>query len=215
MVLVIGSYTLLKTFEQCPRQAHHRFVLRDLPFEETEAIKWGSRVHKALENRIRRGTPLPDDMPKYEKWVTSLPHAEAEMKVAVRQDWSFCDFFADDVWFRGKADVVAVNGSSAIIVDWKTGKRREDPDELEILAALLKARHPELLNIVGWYVWLKDHALGKLHHLSAVADKRKEIDARMAQVARAEQHEHWPPNETPLCGWCGVKTCEFHPKGTR
>lgn len=209
---MIGSYTFLRTFEQCPRQAHHRFVLRDLPFEETDAIKWGSRVHKALEDRIKRGTPLPADMPKYEKWVASLPHAQAEMKLAVRQDWSPCDFFADDAWFRGKADVVAVNSTSAIIVDWKTGKRREDPDELEILAAMLKARHPELIGIVGWYVWLKDEALGKLHHLSAVADKQKEIDVRMAEITRAGEHDYWPPNETPLCGWCSVKSCTFNPR---
>lgn len=204
-----GSFTLLKTFDQCPRQAHHRYVLKDIPFEESDASRWGSRVHKAMEDWLTKQAPLPEGMGIYESFLRALKGASAEMKLAVRRDWSPCDFFAKDVWLRGKADVVHMQGSAAVIVDWKTGKVREDPDELEILGEMLKAKHPEITMLAGWYVWLKDLRLGKVHHLNA--DARPGIERRMNKFEDSLRVNHWPPNETPLCGWCSVKTCEFHP----
>lgn len=209
---MIGSYTFLKAFEQCPRQAHRRFIARDLPFEETEASRWGSRVHEALEARLKNDKPLPDEMAHLEAWFVDLAGAWAEVKLGVRRDWSPCGFFDKDVWFRGKLDVLLVAPLGAIIIDWKTGKRREDPDELEIFGALLKARHPESAKITGWYVWLKDKAVGKLYDLSNTEAKTAEITERMARAEYAIRTNHFPPNETPLCGWCSLKTCEFNPR---
>lgn len=207
---LVGSYTLLSTFERCKRQAQHRYVLKDTPFTPTEASTWGNRVHEAMENALKRGDlKLPQDMLAYERHLPPLKGSKAELKLGVRENWSPCGFFDSDVFFRTKIDVVMQAGATAAIVDWKTGKRREDADELEINAALLKAHHPELEKITGWYVWLKDDALGKEHDLSGAAGKQAEISRRMSVVRQSEQMNYWPPTENALCGWCDVRGCEF------
>lgn len=206
--MLIGSYTLLNTFERCKRQAHRRYVVKDLPKEKSVHLDWGQRVHDAMEEAIR-GAPLPDDMLQWEHFLSPLGGAVAEAKLGVKEDWSPCGFFDPKCYFRTKIDVSMVKGNAAAIVDWKTGKRREDADELEINAALLKAHMPELETITGWYVWLKDNALGTVHDLSATAGKQAEISRRMSVVRQSEQMSYWPPTENALCGWCPVKDCEF------
>ena len=42
---IIASHTFLDTFERCPKQAWHKYVAKDLPFVETEQMRWGTRVH--------------------------------------------------------------------------------------------------------------------------------------------------------------------------
>jgi PD-(D/E)XK nuclease superfamily len=208
---LVGSYTLLKCFENCRRQAHHRYVLKDKPFVETKEIKWGTQVHEALEARVGHKQPLPEGMESYERFAKPIEGAVVEWKAGIREDGSPCDFFAKDVWFRGKLDVTLVGGRYACIVDWKTGKRREDPDELELFAVLLKAKHRSLEKITGFYVWLRDGALGQSHDLSGTVVKLAELRGRMEKVKEALRAEHWPPHQGPLCGWCNVTTCEFHP----
>lgn len=212
--MIVGSYTLLNTFERCARQAHHRFVLKDQKFVETEEIRWGTRVHEAMEARLN-GKPLPDEMKHHEEWFAELTGAKAEVKLGVRRDWTPCGFFDKDVWFRGKLDVLLKTALGAVIIDWKTGKRREDADELKIFAALLKAHHPDLQRISGWYLWLKDRSVGRLHDLSDAKTKQAEITGRMERLDRSLATGYWPPHETPLCGWCSVQSCEFHPEKQR
>jgi len=35
---------------------------------------------------------------------------------------------------------------------------------------------------------------------------------RVAKLASSHDNDIWNPNSTPLCGWCPVKSCEFHRK---
>ncbi len=205
------SYSLLNTAENCLRKAHHIYWLKDLPREDSEALRWGIRVHDALEKRINDGKPLPEELKDYERFAAPLKIGKAEIKCGIRQDGTKTDFFAKDVWGRGKVDAAFVDANKALIVDWKTGKVREDPDELEIGAVLLKAMFPQIDKIMGWYVWLKDKKMGKMWDLSDTATKLPQIRERVARIEDAERTGHFPPQQNPLCGWCPVKTCEFHP----
>jgi predicted RNA-binding protein with TRAM domain len=109
--------------------------------------------------------------------------------------------------------VTIVVGDAAVFADWKTGKRREDPWELEIQAMMLRKKHPEIARCTGYYVWLKDVELGDPHQLNKDNSVQARIQGMMNHVARAEQLNHWPKRENPLCGWCDVKTCEFNRSG--
>jgi hypothetical protein len=210
------SFTNLAKAEQCLRQYHHVYVLKDIPFEETEASRWGSLVHSEMEKRLRDGTPLPSTMTQYESFVpakTQRLRGLVEFKMGIRDDGTFCGFFADEVWLRGKLDFGLVDHEqhTACIMDWKTGKVREDPDELEIYGMLLKAKYPDLTKIAGWYVWLKEKRMGKVHDLSDANGKLASVKHRTQRIQEAADMDAWAPRESPLCGWCGVKTCEFHP----
>ncbi len=216
MKLPPWSFSNLRDAENCLRQYHHKHVLRDVPFEETDAPRWGNSVHSAMETRLKTGAPLVDGFASYETFVPAKTNALRgliEFKMGMRQDGTHCDFFDKVVWGRGKLDFALVNheAHTAAIVDWKTGKLREDPDELEIFALLLKAKYPALQKIAGWYVWLKEMKMGRVYDLSDTNGKLANVKHRLSRIALAASTDSWEPRQGPLCGWCGVKSCEFRP----
>ncbi len=208
---LIASHTFLDTFERCPKQAYHKYVAKDLPFVETDVMKWGIRVHDAMEKRVRGRAPLPEGMDAYEKFAAPLdPHVYklVEYKLAMTKGGRSSSFFGEGVWCRGKVDVALINDRTALILDWKTGKRRENPAELERFAYLLRARFDALERFVGRYVWLKDDRLGDEHLLDP--DKRLEADRRlMEQVETLQKRgEPWPAHENGLCKqYCEIFCC--------
>lgn len=206
------SYTFLSTYEICPKQAHHRYVLKDIPFQETTAMKWGSEVHSAMEKRVRDKAPLPKEMAKYELYAAALEplKPECEIKLGIKRDGSPVAFFDEDVWLRGKADVAARNGTTAVLFDYKTGRKREDPTELEIQAVMLHAVWPEITKITGHYVWLQDGVVGRAHDVSNVGETLEVLQDKADEIEQMNRVGIWPTKQGPLCGWCPVKSCGFN-----
>jgi hypothetical protein len=210
------SYTLLNTWTICPHQCYRRYIAKDIPYEETPEMKWGNDVHSAMECRIAHKKPLPDSMKQWEPLVAPLDRKslKPEQRLGITSDGHGCDFFARNVWLRGKIDVPIVNGEVAMILDWKTGKVREDSFELEIGALLLKARRPRLNTIIGRYVWLRDGKLGEEHDCSdtertwnSVQRIAREIETTWWEAKDNDAYEKTPG---PLCAWCAVTDCEHN-----
>lgn len=215
---LVGTHTLLNDYENCPRKANERYIKKSIPYVETPQMAWGNVVHKSCERRLTSGVPLPPDVQHLEgicKALEAVGKVQGELQVAVNKNWEPCTFKADDVWFRGKIDVpIILDQKRAFIIDWKTGKEREDPTELHRHAALWYSRLPTLVEIKAFYVWEQKSALGKMHpiDMGTVAGARMEINGIMAHIQQAIATGYFPPRESPLCGWCDVHWCEFNPK---
>ena len=218
---LVPSYSFLNEEANCPRKAYHRYVARDLPREEkSEAQKDGIAVHQAFERRINEGTPLPSFFQKwdaiggmfdrYKKQFNGHGFIRAEMKLATTADHKPADFWNKQGWLRGVLDVAVMfpDYKTAQLFDWKTGKVREDPWELEIQGLLLKVFHPRLETITGRYVWLKDEKLGAEHDLS---DTDRTAASVRAQLSEIQRRGDWPARPNPLCAFCPVKSCEHNP----
>ena len=163
----VWSHTALSSFRNCPKQYYHKYVLKDVPFVKSPEMERGIAVHRAMENRLRDGTQLPDDMP-YERFIGPLlkyAPPRIEYKLAVKQDGIGCDYWDKDAWGRGAIDVACVGPTTALIIDWKTGKSREDPSELETFSFLLQGHFPAMQSFYGMYVWLKEYRTGETHKL--------------------------------------------------
>jgi hypothetical protein len=181
-------------------------------------MAWGRTVHEAMEKHIADGAPLPDSLQHYSHLYDFPPGytVHAELKLGITDTAQPCDFFAPDVFARGVLDVVLLpeqRPHMAMLIDHKTGKVREEPDELELHAALLNAHYPLLRAIKGWYNWLAVNRMGVVHDLS---DTRKTFQRLLRTHQRIKQafdlgQEAFPPRQGPLCPWCPVKQCEFHP----
>ena len=212
MKLPVLSFTFLNTFDICPKQAYHRYVAKDHPFVGTEASKWGDVVHKALEKRLDDKTPLPKEVAKYEFYAAALePLApKVEQKLGITRDGEPIGFFDDDVWLRGKADVVVMQDSKALLFDWKTGKRREDPYELEVQALLVWAQKPSIHKITGHYVWLQDGVVGRAHDVSNTGETLECIQEKADEIEHCHKTGEWRTKPGPLCGWCPVVSCNFN-----
>ena len=221
MKLPVANHTFLNDWDNCPHKAFRKYIKKDLPkFVQTEAMKWGNEVHTAFEVRLKHGDsahPWPAGMEKFEAIAKPLveAHAAAEKMLGITEAGDACDFFAKDVWLRGKIDAIVIRQPMAAIFDWKTGKRREEKAELEVHAVLLKAWLPTIQTVRGHYVWLQDNEVGKAHDVSDTEKKLADIRSTMNTVKNCIEVEDFPKRRNPLCNWCDVLDCENNTKGQR
>jgi hypothetical protein len=224
------SYSRLKNFESCPKRHYHIDVAKDVSEEEGEALQYGNFVHKALADRIAKGTPIPDPHKvNLEPWAQRVlkghPDAKAyeaatgakvlvEQKLAITKEFDACDFYdkVKQPWFRGIGDVIIVNGPVALTLDWKTGKIIEDSVQLALTAACIFAAYPSVQRIRSSFVWLKEDA-------QTNADlSRTDMPAlwagvlpRVKLVQHAYDNNEFPAKPGFLCRrWCPVSKCPHH-----
>ena len=214
-----ASHTFHTSWGQCPRKAWHSHIARDIERVDSKELAWGRRVHEALEQHIAKGVPLPDAIKHYTD-LYRFPRGYcllAELKLGMTEQMEQCGFFADDCFARGVIDVVVLPNemlpTSAVIIDHKTGKVREDPGELEFHALLLRVKHPKLTSIKGWYNWLAYNRMGRVHELSDTEKTFQHLKQTHDRIRQAFKlgAEAFPPRQGPLCGWCPVKQCEYNP----
>lgn len=178
----------------------------------SEQSKWGQRVHKILEDAVNWGDPLPSD---FKKWKGVVDQIQAmpgekfpEFRFSIDSAYHPCSW--KDSWARGVADLVIKKGTEAIVIDYKTGKRRPS-DQLALYAGFAFAYWPELKTVHTCYVWLQDR---KLDRATYTADKIHEIWQlwlpAVARLERAYDRDQWQKRPSGLCRkWCPVKDCQF------
>ena len=213
---LVLSYTMLNTYLTiCPYQAAERFIWKNIPFFETDQMREGTAVHEAMENRVGKKVPLPEKYKPHEAFAIPLDQfqqVQCEAQLGITREGQHTRFFGDDVYLRGKLDCSIVHGNKAYLVDWKNGKVREDPFELEVQAVLLKAKYPQLTDIKGQYGWLQHGKMGQLHTLSDTDRTWGIVRNTGDQIAADRKSGNFEKREGPLCKFCPCKNCENHPE---
>ena len=212
------SYSSLKLFEQCPRRYQAEKVTKEVPFTQNESALYGEQLHKAAEEYIRDGKPIDPRFEFIKPYLDKLNAIEGvkfcELKLGVkRSDGRLvaCDFFDPEVWFRGVADLVIIDGDRAWIVDYKSGKSAKyaDTRQLALMAAALFLKYPivkriktSLLFVVSKEFIKEDFE--KEYGLSVFSELNGLLTAREA----AYEADVWNPRPNGLCRkWCPVKSC--------
>lgn len=211
------SYSALTAFETCPRRFELTRVSKKVFEPQTEATIWGNKVHKALELYAKGTQPLPPDMKKYGRYVKKIMSYEGkrvvEERVALDKNLRPTKWMAKDVWVRGIIDIGVVGSERAYLLDWKTGKRKPDSDQLMLFAALAFAMYPWIDSVVTGFIWLKEDKFDKqLFTRDQLPKIWSEFLPRLSRVARAYDEGKWTPKPSGLCrNWCpvGKKHCEF------
>lgn len=213
MAIPAWTYSQLDKFETCPRQFYHVRVKKDFPEPPTEATIWGERVHKAMELRVKEGTPLPEGMTQWEG-IASKFHRLAgdkycELQMAVDRNFQPADW--NNAWSRGIADLLIVNGDKAAIFDHKTG-RRKPTEQLMLYAGYTFAMFPDVDYVTTGFVWLKDKKIDKQEFTrDQVSEIWLEFLPRVRKLEMAYKKDNWPCRPSGLChGWCPAKSCEFY-----
>ena len=217
MSIAPWSFSKAKAFEQCPKQFYHEKILQEYPFVETEAIRYGNAFHTAAEEYIRDGTPLPKKFDYAQAMLDSLNAKKGvklcEEKLGVTENLSPCSFYADDVWYRGIADLLIVNEEDELawVIDYKTGKSAKyaDKGQLELMALLVFAHFPKIKNVRAGLLFVVSNDL--------VKDSYADSDAGMlwakwtnkyAIMKMAEKRNVWNPRPSGLCKrHCPVTVC--------
>ena len=213
---LVGTFTMLSTYGNCPHQAYRRYIVRDQKYVETPEMKWGNDVHSAFEYRVGSGKPLPLNMQQWEHFAQPFDgHKVAvEQKLGIAANGQSVGFWDGSVWFRGKADASIIQNETAYIADFKTGSSKyESPFELETNAVLLHAKFPHLKKIMGSYIWLKENRISQMYDLSDTRKTWGTICKLMAEILAKRDTGEFEKKQSGLCGWCSVDDCEnWRPK---
>ena len=211
------SYSFLSEHAHCPEAARHLFVLRD--FKKSYTVAGGIDAHKVLETRLKDKTPLPPELAASERYVQSLEArgapVEVELSLAVDRVLQPVDFWSKQAYLRGKYDVRIVSPPRALLGDWKTGKVRESPDQLEIGALLTFANDPRIEEVTGVNIWLAAGKLGTpyvFRRLEKGAPWARWI-RKMHDIEQKDPAAVWETKPGPLCSYCPVKVCRFYRGG--
>lgn len=210
------SYSALKDFKGCARRYNAVRIKNMYPPSETEATIYGKMVHKAFEDYVRDGRPLPSGLNQFVPLLQSvlkLPGEKiCEFEMALNHDKNPTGFKASDVWVRGIADVLVIDGKNARCLDWKTGSAKyPDKDQLELMALMTFAHFPDVQEVKGALVFVHHKTLVKGAYLRK--DKDKLWGKWLSNVALLEaafETDKWHPNPTPLCRYCPCEFCEFY-----
>jgi hypothetical protein len=214
------SYSSIKTFDQCPKKYYHLKVAKDVKDSGSEATIYGEKVHKAAEDYVKSGVPVPKKYGAIAPVVETLNgfagDKYAEVKLGIRRTEDGhepCDFFAPDVWWRGVADFVSVNGAKAKSVDYKTSKntRYADMKQLDLIAAGLFLRFPEVEEIKSALAFVVcNEFIHKTHKRAGLPTYLRTFSDELTRLEAAQETDVWNANPSGLCGWCPVVSCEHH-----
>lgn len=211
---MIFSYTLIDTFHNvCPRQAHERFWLK-IPVPRTPEMDAGTSVHVMIDQFIKDGRALPDKLQHIVPVINSLlargGEAAAEQKMAVDRQLQATEFWADDAYIRGSLDFLLVTEPNALVVDWKTGKKRDKELQLMLYALFVFAKHPSVERVTCLNFFIADASpMGqpRTWARSELPEMWRHVLPLVHEIEQAEFDGKWPERASGLCGWCPVKQC--------
>ena len=208
------SYSSINLFKQCPHKYYRLRVVKDIVEPPAEHLNYGLEVHKAAEDYIGKGTPIP------EKYIFIKEHLDklnlikgeklCEYKMGLTSNLDPCGFFDKDVWWRGVADLIILNGDKAYIIDYKTGKSAKyaDTKQLELLSCALFKHFPEVKKVKGGLLFLVANDLVKDDF---------EVDNEGVYWTKwleaAIQNDVWNKKPNFSCrSWCSITDCEHNGK---
>jgi hypothetical protein len=225
------SFSALNSFETCPWRHYKTRVSKQTNDPMGIDAILGIDGHKALELRAKDGVPLPSHIHSktydglkegkmstdgWENYVSRIIQAPGktitETQVALNKNFQPVKWFAKDAWVRGVIDIGKILGTRMKMFDWKTGKRKEDIDQLTLFAGLCFAKWPEVEQVDTAYIWLPAK---KVDPQSFTRDQIPEIwNLFLPRVKRMEialtEHK-FPKKPSGLCKkWCPVHDCEHN-----
>jgi hypothetical protein len=195
-------------------------VVKDIVEPPAEHLNYGLEVHKAAEDYIGKGTPIP------EKYIFIKEHLDklnsikgeklCEYKMGLTSNLEPCGFFDKEVWWRGVADLIIINGDKAYIIDYKTGKSAKyaDTKQLELLSCALFKHFPEVKKVKGGLLFLVANDLVKddfeVDNEGVYWTKWLEDTQRLEA---AIQNDVWNKKPNFSCrSWCSITDCEHNGK---
>lgn len=155
----VHSYTSMSLYDKCPRRFYEEKVLKMHPAQESEAMRFGNAVHKAIEDYVL-GKPLGQIASTYKSTIDAALSKgttyHPEVKLAVTKDWKTTGFFDNDAYIRGAADLIVTNETEiGYSFDWKTGSAKyASVTQLDLMNVMTFAKFPNLQAIKSGLIFL-------------------------------------------------------------
>lgn len=207
------SFSALEQFENCPKQYFHLKIEKDVQEEESLAQMDGKAIHEALHAYVIHDKPLPLNLRYLQKIADPFKNMDGEkhgeMKIALNRELEPVGWMHKDVWVRTVIDLIIIQGDRAIIVDWKTGRKKDKWDQLRLSAACVAALEPTIKEFVSIFVWTEhDDLTPKTISVTEVPEIWNDFLPRVSTMEKARKTTNFPAKPGGLCkGWCPVVAC--------
>jgi hypothetical protein len=196
-------------------------VAKDVVEPPTEAITYGKQFHSAAEHYVRDDVPLPPQFNYAKPTLDNLRQLAGdkycEYEFGLTENLEPCGFKDPNVWWRGVADLLVINGEEARCVDYKTGKSAKyaDTDQLELMALAIFKHFPEVKKVKAGLLFVVAHDFVKADFDSeqqGIYWMRWLDDT--ARLEKSIELDVWNPRPNFSCkNWCPVKDCTHNGKG--
>ena len=212
------SFSALSSFETCPKQFWHFRIKRDVKDVGGDASKFGEHVHSTaklyLTGKLKK---LPLDLtymtPIFDKYKAhKFDELMCEQQLAINADFEPTGWFDKDVYCRAIIDAAFVKDSVALLVDWKTGRMKDDNDatQLRLSAVLFMIHSPDVQAVVMRYVWLAHKGKETSFKMtrSDIPAVWNALAPRLKRYQEAHKRDDFPANPSGLCRkHCPVLSC--------
>lgn len=211
------SFSRLSTFEQCPAQFDYLYVSKRVQSTSNEAADYGDRVHKTLEaygrGELDQTTLTDEGKSTMQQWggvvdkILARPGTKYfEHQMAVNRQLQPVDWFAKDVWIRSIADVLVVDGDTAYCLDYKTGKVKDNPTQLQLFAAMVMWLFPEVNTVKTSFIWLKfNETTNAKYERRFLKSLWRALEPRFDKVQEVIDLGVFDTKPSGLCPWCPAK----------
>jgi CRISPR/Cas system-associated exonuclease Cas4 (RecB family) len=210
------SYSALKEYENCPKKYYEIRVAQNYTVIPSEQMIYGTEVHKALEDYVKDGKELALNYLRFKPAADALIDIPGEKypeyEMALFRDKTPCDFADSNRWVRGIVDLLIVDGDYAFIVDYKTGSNKyPDPKQLRLMSLMTFAHFPNVNKIKAGLLFVMHGSFVTEEYTREDLDKSwAKFNGPLGRLDNSYDNNVWPPNPTPLCKYCPVKSCDFN-----
>lgn len=207
------SYSRWGCFSKCKRKFKYKFIDR-IKEEDNYATSRGGRIDKLAEGVVKgdiTGTPkdlkyFKDDF-KYLAELYSKGKAEVQKRLLVDLKWNSLDNWPG-YWNCGFLDTLVSAESTQLIIDYKTGKIREDDHEEQanMYACLLQSDNL-LTHVEFWYLDQAD-----IRYWSYTKDEIKKLQKMwLKRYGVVLKETKYPSNPSYLCDYCSFANSKGGP----
>lgn len=217
------SPSAVNTFTTCPAQYEAKYVTRTIKFLQTEATLYGTRLHEAIEMRLKNYERLPKTFdwlePMCAKVLAMQGDKHIEKAMAIDELGAAVDYYSVDAWVRCVIDLLVYNPERKriSIIDWKTGKPKQDKTQLHINLLCAVAQYPDVETISIAFVYTKTGKIDKTTYTCKdIPDIMLDIKHQTSAIIAAHDAGVFMPTPNGLCrAWCPVTTCKYHGVGRK
>jgi len=225
---IAWSWSRLDRYRKCPLQSFwmdYADKADKVQQPPNPVFEKGKKMHKAMEDALNRGLPLPAAMPVPGGQTVRLDHLQpvvgsmsaserlwVENQLAFTKDLRPTSWFGKDAWVRVIWDAACKNGTKVNVCDWKSGAPKAALEQLELFAASVFTALPDVEEVRTHLVFLEHR---KYTHDVFYKSSEKHIWQKFGEEAEQIQISmetgNWEPNPGFACKYCPVpkSKCQY------
>lgn len=206
--LTAWAVSTVQNFEKCPAAHKYKSILK-MKEPPSAAMARGIEIHRKGEYYLKGQIKgVPREYKDFEPEMKQLKklRAEPEAQWGVTKKWAPSEFFANDVWGRGKVDAFLVRDDTLHIIDFKTGRVYPTHEwQADVYAAFGFALYPDVehIEIEFWYVD-QDGLIKPYQYIPSDLNAiRDDADERATKMLKAKT---FLPTPGSHCKYCSYRT---------